>query len=58
MSLKRWNVVVQLLGQNGQLILSGPVAGLSHFYAACFNPGGCHVPSPAGRIDGGVVFGQ
>jgi hypothetical protein len=21
-------------------------------------PGGCHVPSPAGRIDGASVFGQ
>jgi hypothetical protein len=21
-------------------------------------PGGCQVPSPAGRIDGGVTFGQ
>lgn len=28
------------------------------FYETRFTPGGCHVPSPAGRIDGGVVFGQ
>jgi hypothetical protein len=21
-------------------------------------PGGCHVPCPAGNIDGGLVFGQ
>jgi hypothetical protein len=24
----------------------------------CFTAGGCHVPSPAGRIDGGVSLGQ
>ncbi len=28
------------------------------FYETCFTPGGCHVPSPAGRIEGGVGFGQ
>lgn len=27
-------------------------------HATCLIPGGCHVPSPAGRIDGGVVRGR
>ena len=27
-------------------------------YLAATSAGGCHVPSPAGRIDGGSVFGQ
>lgn len=27
-------------------------------YDTRFTPGGCQVPAPAGRIDGGVVFGQ
>jgi hypothetical protein len=27
-------------------------------YETRFTAGGFHVPSPAGRIDGGVVFGQ
>ncbi|KFC65814.1 hypothetical protein FG93_04630 [Bosea sp. LC85] len=29
-----------------------------HVYDTRLIPGGCHVPSPAGRIDGGVGFGQ
>ena len=28
------------------------------FYETCFIPGGCHVPLPIGRIEGGSVFGQ
>jgi hypothetical protein len=28
------------------------------FYVTRFTPGGCHVPSPTGRIEGGVDFGQ
>lgn len=28
------------------------------FYETCFTPGGCHVPSPGGRIEGDVGFGQ
>jgi hypothetical protein len=28
------------------------------FYETRFIPGGCHVPSPGGKIDGGSVFGQ
>lgn len=27
-------------------------------YAIRLMPGGCHVPEPAGRIDGAAVFGQ
>jgi len=27
-------------------------------YCASVTAGGCHVPSPGGRIDGGVSFGQ
>jgi hypothetical protein len=27
-------------------------------YDAFTTPGGCQVPSPAGRIEGGVCFGQ
>jgi hypothetical protein len=26
------------------------------FYATSFMPGGCHVPSPGGKIEGGSVF--
>jgi hypothetical protein len=28
------------------------------FYETRFTPGGCHVPSPAGKTEGGSVFGQ
>jgi hypothetical protein len=28
------------------------------FYETCFTPGGCHDPSPGGRMDGASVFGQ
>lgn len=28
------------------------------FYETRFTPGGCHVPAPAGKIDGAVGFGQ
>jgi hypothetical protein len=28
------------------------------FYATRFMPGGCHVPSPGGKIEGASVFGQ
>jgi hypothetical protein len=28
------------------------------FYETRVTPGGCHVPAPAGKIDGCVVFGQ
>lgn len=28
------------------------------FYETRFTPGGCHVPLPGGRIEGGSVFGQ
>ena len=33
---------------------------LRHFFAhdACFTAGGCHVPSPGGRIEGASVFGE
>jgi hypothetical protein len=27
-------------------------------YATRFMPGGCHVPSPGGKIEGASVFGQ
>lgn len=27
-------------------------------YDSRFKPGGCHVPVPTGKIDGGVVFGE
>jgi hypothetical protein len=27
-------------------------------YAIRFMPGGCHVPSPGGKIEGASVFGQ
>jgi len=30
----------------------------SDLYETRLKPGGLHVPSPAGRIDGDVVFGQ
>jgi hypothetical protein len=30
----------------------------SWFYETRFTPGGCHVPSPGGRIEGASVFGQ
>jgi hypothetical protein len=33
-------------------------ARLEHRYFAATMPGGFHVPSPGGRIDGGVSFGQ
>jgi hypothetical protein len=33
-----------------------PDAGV--FYETCFTPGGRHVPSPGGRIEGGMGFGQ
>jgi hypothetical protein len=33
-----------------------PIGTCSHF--TCTTTGGCHVPSPGGRIDGASVFGQ
>jgi hypothetical protein len=32
--------------------------GLAPYYLVMTRAGGCQVPSPAGRIDGGVSFGQ
>jgi hypothetical protein len=32
--------------------------GTSVFYETRFTPGGCHVPSPAGSIEGASLFGQ
>src|SRR4030095_11785237 len=37
---------------------SGADAGASLHHCACTRAGGCHVPAPGGRIDGGVSFGQ
>jgi hypothetical protein len=42
--------------QRGARALTWPLSG--SFYATRFIPGGCHVPSPGGRIEGGSVFGQ
>ena len=33
---------------------AGSRKSLTHFNV----PGGCHIPSPGGKIDGEVVFGQ
>jgi hypothetical protein len=40
-----------------QIVAMEPTPSL-RFYETRFMPGGCHVPSPTGRIEGGVVFGQ
>ncbi len=39
----------------GRRVVEGRFGGC---YCTRFSPGGFHVPSPAGRIDGGVSFGQ
>jgi hypothetical protein len=43
---------------NNRLRIEVASGAVGRVYETRFTPGGCHVPSPAGRIEGGVVFGQ
>jgi hypothetical protein len=43
---------------NGDGVQKSPATQLTQNYFATSMAGGCHFPSPAGRIDGGSVFGQ
>ena len=45
-------------GWNVRFVPIAEILACMLFYETRFIPGGCHVPSPAGRTDGGVVFGQ
>ena len=57
-SLYLQGLLSHLPRKNAEDIASRGSRGPGGGYETRFTPGGCHIPSPAGRIDGGVVFGQ
>jgi len=44
--------------QTNGTVLDEETGHSGRVYLACTSAGGCQVPSPAGRIDGGVSLGQ
>jgi hypothetical protein len=52
-----WKASLRAALQNAGARIECPAAYFKS-YCTCTRPGGFHVPSPGGRIDGGVAFGQ
>jgi hypothetical protein len=54
----RHRLATSAIGRGRRHVPKVPKAVTQVVYETRFMPGGGHVPSPGGRIEGGAVFGQ